>query len=70
MTENTTEVPQGNKASPDTDRLTGLVAKASASRAEDPRFNSRLRRVGFPGSTHTSNLKIGTQVATLPGTWP
>ena len=27
-----------------TDRLVGLVVKASASRAEDPRFESRLRR--------------------------
>ena len=23
----------------------------------------------FPGSSHTRDLKIGTQVATLPGTW-
>ena len=23
----------------------------------------------FPGSSHTSDLKIGTPVATLPGTW-
>ena len=26
------------------DRLVGLVVKASASRTEDPRFDSRLRR--------------------------
>ena len=23
----------------------------------------------FPGSSHTSDLKIGTPVATLPGAW-
>ena len=41
---------------------------ASASAAEDPGFESRLRR-DFSGSSHTSDLKIGTPVATLPGTW-
>ena len=46
-----------------------LVVKASASRAEDPRFESRLRR-DFSGSSHTSDFKIGTPVATLPGAWP
>ena len=48
------------------DRLVGLVVKASASRAEDPGFESRLRR-DFSGSSHTSDLNIGTSVATLPG---
>ena len=42
--------------------------KASASRAEDPWFESCLRR-DFSGSSHTSDLKIGTPVATLPSTW-
>ena len=51
-----------------TDRLVGLVIKASALRAEDPGFLSRLSQ-NFPGSSHTSDLKIGTQVATLPGAW-
>ena len=41
------------------DRLVGLVVKASASRAQDPEFESRLRR----------DLKIGNPVATLPGAW-
>ena len=48
-------------------RLTGLVVKASASGAEDPGFESHLRR-DFSGSSHTSDFKIGTPVATLPGT--
>ena len=37
------------------DRLAGLVVKASASGAEDPGFESRLRR-DFSGSSHTSDL--------------
>ena len=49
-------------------RLVSLVVKASASRAEDPGFESRLRR-DFSGSSHTSDLKIGTPVAPLPGAW-
>ena len=49
-------------------RLVGLVVKASASRVEDPGFESRLRR-DFSGSSHTSDLKIGTPVATMPGAW-
>ena len=48
--------------------LGGLVVKASASGAEDPGFESRLRR-DFSGSSHTSDLKIGTPVTTLPGAW-
>ena len=49
--------------------LVGLVVIASASRAEDPEFESRLRR-DFPGSSRTSDLKkTGTPVATLPGAW-
>ena len=46
----------------------GLVVKASSSRAEDPGFESRLRREFFWVS-HTSDLTIGTPVAALPGTW-
>ena len=48
--------------------LAGLVVKPSASRAEDPGFESRLRR-NFSGSSHTSDFKIGPPVATLPGAW-
>ena len=44
------------------------MVKASAPRAEDPGFESRFRR-DFFGSSYTSDLKIGTPVATLPGTW-
>ena len=42
--------------------------KASASRKEGTGFESRLRR-HFSGSSHTSDLKIGTPLATLPGAW-
>ena len=48
--------------------LQPTVVKASASRTEDPGFESRMRW-DFLGSSHTSDLKIGTPVATLPGTW-
>ena len=44
------------------------MVKASASGAEDPVFESRLRR-DFSGSSHTSDLKNGTPVATLQGVW-
>ena len=53
-----------NFVSTSRDRLVGLVVKASASRAADPGFGSRLRQ-DLSGSSHTSDLKIGTQVATL-----
>ena len=43
------------------------MVKASASGAEGPGFDSRLRREDFSESSHTSDLKIGTPVATLPG---
>ena len=51
------------------DRLVGLAVKASAQRAEDPGFKSCLWRGDFYGSSHTSDLKIDTPVATLPGAW-
>ena len=43
------------------DRLVGRVVKASAS-------NPACDGI-FPGSSHTSDSKIGTPVATLPGAW-
>ena len=49
-------------------RLVGLVVKASATRAEDPGFESRFQ-LDFSGSSHTIDLKIGIPVATLPGAW-
>ena len=58
----------GDLVSARDNRFGGLVVKASASGAEDPGFESRLRR-DFSGSSHTSDLKIGTPVTTLPGAW-
>ena len=49
-------------------RVVGLVVKASASRAEDLGFESRLGR-DFSESSHTSDSKTGTPVVTLPGAW-
>ena len=50
------------------DRVTGQIDKASAQKVEGPEFESLLRR-DFFGLSHTSDLKIGTEVATLPGAW-
>ena len=48
----------------------GVVrVKASASRAADRRFDSRFLRGDISGWSHTTDLKIGTPVATLPGAW-
>ena len=51
------------------DRLVGLVVKASASRAANlgsiPACAVDLSR----GSSHTSDLKFGVPVASLPGAW-
>ena len=44
------------------------MVKASASGAGDPGFESHWRR-DFSVSSHTSDVKIGTPVATLPGAW-
>ena len=55
-------------SSAQTDHLAGLVVKVSALRAEDPGFDSRLRW-DFSRSSHTSDLKNGTPMATLPGAW-
>ena len=45
-----------------------LVVKESASRAEDPEFESRLRRDFFWVESYQW-LNIGTPVATVPGAW-
>ena len=50
------------------DRFDGLAVKVSTSGVEDPGFESRLRR-DFSGLSHTSDLKSGTPLATLPGAW-
>ena len=61
-------MPIGMRPHQTQDRLAGIVVKASVSGAQDPGFESRLRR-DFSGSSHTSDFKIGTPVATLPGAW-
>ena len=50
-------------------RLVGLVVKASALRAEDLGFYSHLSQGNSSGTSHTSDLKIGTLVADLPSAW-
>ena len=51
------------------DHLDGLVVKASTSRVADLGFNSHFLLWDFSGSSHTSDLKIVTPEAALPGTW-
>ena len=50
-------------------RLDGLVVKTSGSKAEDPEFDSRLRRDFFPRIESYQLLKTGTPVASLQGAW-
>ena len=57
---------QGGISGPCHPTLRWPSIKAPASRAEDPGFESRLRRE-FSGLNHTRDLKIGFPVATLPG---
>ena len=54
--------------SPLSDRLVGLVVRRPPRERKVP--GSNLACVGiFSGSSHTSDLKISTPVATLPGAW-
>ena len=51
---------------PSADHLIGLAVEASASRAADLGFHSRLC-LDYSGSSHTSDLRIDTPVVTLLG---
>ena len=44
------------------------MVKASAPKRKVQRSNPACDGI-FPGSSHTSDLKIGTPVASLPGAW-
>ena len=61
-------IPHHERSMQWNEHLVGLVVKAFASRAADPRFDSCLR-LDFSKWSHTSDLKIGSPVATLPGAW-
>ena len=50
------------------DRLIGLVVRRPPRERKVPGLNPACGRI-FSGSSHTSDLKIGTPVATLPGAW-
>ena len=51
-----------------TKRLVGLVVKSPASRAADRSSIATFAGI-FSGSSHTSDFKIGSPVATLPCAW-
>ena len=50
------------------DRLVGQVVRCPLRERKIPGSNPACAGI-FSGSSHTSDLKIGTPVATLPGTW-
>ena len=50
------------------DRLVGLVVRRPPLERKIPGSNPACAGI-FSGSSHTSDLKIGTPVATLPGAW-
>ena len=50
------------------DRLVGLVVRRPPRERKIPRSNLAWAGI-FSGSSHTSDFKIGTPVATLPGAW-
>ena len=50
------------------DRLVGLVVRRPPRERKVPGSNPACAGI-FPGSSHTSDLKTGTPVATLPGAW-
>ena len=49
-------------------RLVGLVVRCPPREREIPGSNPACDGI-FSGSSHTSDFKIGTPVATLPGAW-
>ena len=50
------------------DRLVGLMVRRLTRERKIPGSNPACARI-FSGSSHTSDLKIGTLVDTLPGAW-
>ena len=50
------------------DRLVGLVVRRPSRERKIPGSNPACAGI-FSGSSHTSDFKIGTPVATLPGAW-
>ena len=50
------------------DRLVGLVVRRPPREWKIPGSNPACAGI-LSGSSHTSDLKIGTPVATLPGAW-
>ena len=53
---------------PHLDRLVGLVVRSPPRERKTPGSNPACAG-NFSGSSHTSDSKIGTPVATLPGAW-
>ena len=58
----------GPLQSPNGNRLVGLVVRRLPRERKVPGSNPACAGI-FSGSSHTSDLNIGTPVATLPGAW-
>ena len=59
---------QSELPSPCLSRLVGLVVRCPPRERKIPGSNPACAGI-FSGSSHTSDFKIGTPVATLPGAW-
>ena len=57
-----------NRYAKDRHRLVGLVVRRPPRERKVPGSNPACDGI-FSGSSHTSDLNIGTPVATLPGAW-
>ena len=53
---------------PEIHRLVGLVVRRPPRERKVPGSNPACDEI-FSGSSHTSDLNIGTPVATMPGAW-
>ena len=51
------------------DRLVDLVVRRPPRERKIPGWNPACAGIFFSGLSHTSDLKIGIPVATLPGAW-
>ena len=60
--------PSSNTRFISADRLVGLVVRRPPRERKIPGSNPACAGI-FSGSSHTSDFKIGTPVATLPGAW-
>ena len=66
--ENGTRCLISSSSSSSSNRLVGLVVRRPPRERKVPSLNPACAGI-FSGSSHTSDSKIGTPVAALPGAW-